>query len=336
MGGALAKLRQIRELGLAGLIAVVFVLLAFTNSAFLSKGNLAATGNGMAPILIVTIGMTITLISGGFDLSVGGVVALSSVLMLVLVQAGFPAGLGLIVAIVAGMSVGLLNGFLITKVGINPLITTLGTLGMSRGIAAVISRGTIVSPGPVIPDWFLWVGQSSILGVRTLIVLPLVIVVVVDLLTRRSRFFRKLYYLGGSERAAQFAGIDVAAIKMVVYWLSSTLAALAGYLLASRFGAAAADFGTGYEMQAISAAVIGGASLTGGAGSIVGSFLAVLLLALVQDAILLYRVSVFWQDFISGSILIIAVAVPAISAKRETLARTWRAWRRRSPDKRPS
>lgn len=308
------RLAKTREVGLIVLVALVFSILALSNENFLRTGNLIATAEGMSGILIVTAGMTIALIGGGFDLSVGGVVAMSSVLMIALVdQVGAP--MAVFLAFCAAWIVGLVNGVLIAKVGINPLITTLGTLGMARGIAEVVSQGTIVTSKTNLPDWFNAIGSNLVLGVPVMIIVTWTLIAVGDIIVRRGRFFRNVFFLGGSERAALFTGIRVPRIQIAVYLLSATLAAFAGFLLASRFGAATAQFGTGYELQAIAASVIGGASLTGGAGTLAGSFLAITLLALVQDSIVLYRVSVYWQDFISGVILVLAVALNVIVAR---------------------
>jgi ribose transport system permease protein len=141
------------------------------------------------------------------------------------------------------------------------------------------------------------------------------LVLVFDILVRRGNFFRQVYFIGGSERAAKYVGINVPRLQMSVYLISALLATFAGLLLTSRFEAATATFGTSYELQAISAAVIGGAALGGGSGTIFGAFLAVVLLALVQDAIVLYSISVFWQDFIYGAILVVSVAMTLIGSR---------------------
>jgi ribose transport system permease protein len=308
------KLGAVRELGLLLIILAFVVFLTFSNPGFLTTGNLIATGNGSAGILIVTVGMTVVLISGGFDLSVGGVVALSGVTMMELVQV-VPSPLALLIAIAAGLLFGLTNGFLIAKIGINPLITTLGTLGMARGLAQVLSGGTIVSPAGGIPPWFIYIGNATVFGFPLLIIWALLLVLVFDILVRRGNFFRQVYFIGGSERAAKYVGINVPRLQMSVYLISALLATFAGLLLTSRFEAATATFGTSYELQAISAAVIGGAALGGGSGTIFGAFLAVVLLALVQDAIVLYSISVFWQDFIYGAILVVSVAMTLIGSR---------------------
>jgi ribose transport system permease protein len=184
------KLGAVRELGLLLIILAFVVFLTFSNPGFLTTRNLIATGNG----------------SGGFDLSVGGVVALSGVTMMELVQV-VPSPLALLIAIAAGLLFGLTNGFLIAKIGINPLITTLGTLGMARGLAQVLSGGTIVSPAGGIPPWFIYIGNATVFGFPLLIIWALLLVLVFDILVRRGNFFRQVYFIGGSERAAKYVGI---------------------------------------------------------------------------------------------------------------------------------
>lgn len=304
-----------RENVLICILAIAFVMLSLSHASFLTKGNLFATGNGMAGIMIVTIGMTIALISGGFDLSVGAVIAITSVVLMTLVQQ-LPPSVAVASALILGTIIGTINGVLISVININPLIATLGTAGMARGIAEVMSNGTIVSPAQELPDWLVYIGNGSLFGFPVLVLWALALVVFFDLALRNTSFFRKVYFIGGSEKAAHFAGINVTRVKILVYTLSGSLAGLAGVLLASRFGAGTATFGFGYELQAISAAVIGGVALTGGVGTVAGAFLAVLLLALVQDAIILFHVSVFWQNFIYGAILVIAVAITQIGGAR--------------------
>lgn len=321
----------IRELGLLVVVAIAFVALAVSNENFLTQGNLTATALGMTPLLIVSIGMTIALISGGFDLSVGGVVALTPVSVIYLMNKGMAFGVALTAGVIAALLIGLLNGLLISRVRINPLITTLGTLGISRGIAEVLSQGTVLGPTTIggIPSWFTSIGTGSVGGVPTLLIGALVLVVVGDMLLRRGRFFREVYFLGGSERAARFAGINVPRTQMSVYIICSLLSAIAGLTLLARFGSASSTYGTGYELQAIAAAVIGGAALSGGVGSLAGTFIAAVLLALVQDAIVLYSVSVYWQGLITGLILVVAVAVTLHGQRGGALAELLGAMRRK-------
>lgn len=228
-----------------------------------------------------------------------------------LLNKGLPFWVAFIATIFAAAIVGVLNGLLISRVKINPLITTLGTLGLARGLAEILSQGTIVAPTDqtAIPEWFSGLGSNSVAGIPVLLVVPVVLVAVGDILLRRGLFFREVFFLGGSERAARFAGIRVSYVQMNVYLLSALLAAIAGLLLDARFQSATSNYGTGYELQAIAAAVIGGAALSGGVGSLTGTLLATILLALVQDAIILNSVSPYWQDFITGGILIVAVGL---------------------------
>jgi len=323
--GLVPRLRTIRlprEFGLLVIVVAAFVTLSIANVHFFTKGNLVATTVGMSPILIVSVGMTIALISGGFDLSVGGVVALSSVVMAYYVNVGMAVGMALAVAILVSLGVGLLNGLLIAVIGINPLITTLGTLGIARGIAEIVSQGTTISPDPVrIEGWFTWFGNSESFGVPNLVFIVFALVLVGDVLVRKARAARSLFLLGGNERAARFVGMNVARVQISVFLITALLSAAAGLLLVSRFGIGTAQFGIGYELQAIAAAVIGGASLKGGQGSLLGVFLATWLLAMIGSALVLYEVSVYYQDFITGAILVIAVAVTLISERKSLLVR---------------
>jgi ribose transport system permease protein len=310
----LRALRETRELALLILVTAMFVGLSVANENFFTKGNLVPTAVGMSPILLVSVGMTLALISGLFDLSVGGIVALACVVIAYAINSGASPLVGVLAGVAAAWGIGLLNGLLVTKIGINPLVTTLGTLGISGGLALIISKGTTITPDPLLLEgWFNWFGNSETFGVPNLVFIVFGVVLVFDLLARRARVFRNLYLLGGSERAAKFIGMNVTGYQIAVFLGTATLSAAAGFLLLSRFGSATPEFGRGYELQAIAAAVIGGASLSGGSGSILGVFLATALLAMIQSALVLYEVSVYWQTFITGVILVVAVAVTLIS-----------------------
>ncbi|MGC8786892.1 MAG: ABC transporter permease [Anaerolineae bacterium] len=294
-----------REVTLLVVILILSVALAFLRpKSFLTKMNILTTANGFALNAIVTIGMTIALISGGFDLSVGGVLALAAIITGRLnnlhVNVWLAAGIGLL----AAMLVGLVNGFLITKVKINPLITTLGTMSITRGATLVIGRG---EPQSGFPAQFVAIGQGVILGIPVPIVVMLVLGVISSLLLYFTPFLHQVYYVGGNEEAARVTGIRVERVKRLVYFLSAFLSGLAGILTASRFGVAYPQAGKGLELEAIASAIIGGCSLSGGEGTIYGALLGIALIALIRDGMVLMDVSVYWQDLVLGTILILAV-----------------------------
>lgn len=289
------------------LIIILFsIAMSFCSPYFLTWDNIKTTVISMCCDGIVTIGMTIVLISGGIDLSVGAVLGLSGVVTGVLYNNGTNIFLAGIIAVLICIIIGVLNGLISCKTSIAPMITTLGTMNVARGMALTFTQG---SPQSIknMPEAFRFLGKGQLFGIPFIIVLFLFCVIILSFLLRKSVMMRKIFYVGSNARSAEFSGINVAHVKMGVYILSAFLAALAGILTASRFAVATPTAGTGSEMTAISAAVIGGASLSGGEGSIIGAVLGLLLLTLINNALVLLNVSVYWQQFISGGILLIAV-----------------------------
>jgi len=252
------QLTRVREFALLVFIVVLALLLSVTSSSFASTGNLIAVALGLASSGIVATGMLVTLAAGGVDLSVGSVLALGGVIAAVAVKAGVPVPVAFLLAVLCGSLTGLVNGLLITRVGINPLITTLGTMGIARGAAYVITQG---SPIGGLPDSFGALGQNDFLGLPLPVWVLGVVVLVADFLMRRLAWARQVYYVGGNEAAARLSGIPADRVKLRVYVICSTLAALAGVLGASRFSVAAPSEGLGIELIAIAGGVIGGASL---------------------------------------------------------------------------
>lgn len=294
-----------RELTLLALIVMIIVAMTFLSPYFLSIANFRAMSVGMTPTAIIVIGMAILLASGGFDLSVGSVMALSSTVVAMLLLAGMSIPIAVAGALILGAVAGILNGALITGLGINPLVATLGTMSIARGIALVLTEGFSLSKLP--PD-FAWIGKADILGLPALVVLTIALIVVFDLAVRHTRFFRQVYFIGANEKAAMLSGIDVKRVRVIAYVLTGTLAALAGVLLASRLMSGTPTAGNGIELQVLAAAVIGGASLRGGEGTILGAFLGVVFVALINNSMTMLAVSIYWQMIVIGAVLVCAVA----------------------------
>jgi ribose transport system permease protein len=257
--------------------------------------------------------MTIALVSGGFDLSVGSVFASSGVVVAVAMVAGLPVWLSIIIALLAAAAWGLLNGLVITKIGVNPLLTTLATMGMARGFVYILTEGRVVTG---FPDEFTAPGQAAFGRVSVLVLIALLVVIVADVLLRKSAFLRQLYYIGSNERAARVSGINVERARIGVYLTTALLAGAAGVLSTSKFSAAIPLMGTGAELKAIAAAVIGGASLYGGEGTVLGGALGLIFLALIQSVLVLLNISVYWQGFIAGAVLLLAVSLDVLIHKR--------------------
>ncbi len=309
----LKSLLATRELTLLVLIVAIIIGMSLINPYFLSIANLRAVAIGMTPTAIIVIGMAILLASGGFDLSVGAVMALSSTVAGMLLVAGVPIPVTVIVALSIGLTSGAINGGLVTLVGINPLVATLGTMSIARGVALVLTEGFSVSN---LPQAFGYVGSASWLGLPALMWITLLLVVTFDLAVRHTRFFRQIYLIGANERAAHLSGIAVARVRIIAYVLCGALAAFAGILLASRLMSGTPTAGNALELQVLAAAVIGGASLRGGEGTILGAFLGVVFVALINNSMTMLAVSVYWQMIVTGLILVIAVALDMIVRRK--------------------
>lgn len=297
---------DVRELTLIVLIAAIIVVMSNVNPYFLSVSNFRAVAVGMAPTAIIVIGMAILLASGGFDLSVGSVMALSSTVVAMLLLTGLPIPIAILCGLILGAAAGAFNGVLVTGLGINPLIATLGTMSIARGIALVLTEGFSVSS---LPAAFGWIGKASIAGLPVIVVITLVLVIIFDLAVRHTRFFRQVYFIGANEKAAMLSGIQVARVRIILYALTGALAALAGVLLASRLMSGTPTAGNGIELQVLAAAVIGGASLRGGEGTILGAFLGVVFVALINNTMTMLAVSIYWQMIVIGGVLVLAVAL---------------------------
>lgn len=295
-----------REITLLLMILGIVVVMSFVTPYFLSASNFRAVAVGMTPTAIIVIGMAILLASGGFDLSVGSVMALSSTVVALLLLAGVPIPAAVILGLLLGAVAGLVNGILITMIGINPLVATLGTMSIARGIALVLTEGFSVSS---LPPSFGFIGKASLFGIPLLVILTLSLIILFDLAVRHTRFFRQIYFIGANEKAAMLSGIAVNRVRIIAYILTGVLAALAGVLLASRLMSGTPTAGNALELQVLAAAVIGGASLRGGEGTILGAFLGVVFVALINNAMTMLAVSIYWQMIVIGAVLVCAVAL---------------------------
>jgi ribose transport system permease protein len=287
--------------------------MTFASPYFLSSGNILALLLGLSVEAIIAVAMTNLMVAGGFDMSVGSIVAFTGASTATLMAAGFPVPIAVLAGLVLGAAVGLFNGFIIGKIGINPFVTTLSSLSLFRGLTLFLTRGKNISG---LPDSFKEIGQATVLGVQTPIIIAAVLIIVGDFVLRRFRFFRQSYYIGGNERAARLSGINVDRLKILAYTLTGLFAGLAGVVMTSRLGAASMTAGTGLELRVITAVIIGGASLQGGEGTVFGAFLGSLLMALITNALTLLGVDVYWQTFVIGATLLSAVLIDQVGKKR--------------------
>jgi ribose transport system permease protein len=310
------KLKNFRELNLIFIIFGVSVAMSFLSPYFLTWGNIEAMLLSFSTEGIVVIGMTIMLIVGGIDISVGAVMCLAMVIPGALFLAGMDPWLASLIGLAVSLLIGAIIGFFVTKVGLTHFITTLALAGIIRGASLIVSKGSPLSLYDL-PLSFKFIGQGKILGVPFVIILFFVIVIICDYMLRKSTVLRKVFYTGSNEKAAMFSGINVKKVKFWVSVLCSGLTGLAGIIFMARFGAATPNFGINLEMTAISAAVIGGASLNGGKGTVLGSILGVSLIALVTGSMILLDVNVYWQDLIKGLILVAAISLDSLGQMRK-------------------
>lgn len=312
---AVKKIFSHREPTLILIIIALALVISLFSPYFLTSTNIVSMFMALTVEGIVVIGMVMLLIIGGLDLSVGAVMAFSGVIVGILINNGFPVWLAIIVALVLAILIGLLNGFLISEVGLNAFITTLGMMMAVKGLMLVVSGGKAVLN---MPYTLKRIGQGKIIGIQYPVIIMAVLIVVMDLLVRNTRFMRQTYYIGSSESAAQLNGIYVKRIKMLMYCLSSLFAGFAGILITARFGNASVTLGDNTAMNVITAAIIGGASLNGGQGTVVGAFLGAVFMQLISTSLNMLNVNMYWQNFVTGAILIFAILIDAINRKRKT------------------
>jgi erythritol transport system permease protein len=319
-----AKLSRAALLLLRGRTLVVLILLVIFFSAisseYLTQSNLILMTKHVAINAILAIGVTFVILTGGIDLSVGSIAGLASMIAGGLLFKGLHVGGGtiffsvavvIVVGIVVGALVGAVNGLLVTRFRVAPFIATLGMLYVARGAAQLLSNGG------TFPDLagtkargntgFHWIGVDSLLGIPVAVWIMVVVAAGAIVLTTRTPFGRRVFAVGGNERAATLAGIRVNRVKIAVYVLSGCCAALAGLLLTSELGAAYPDTATTYELNAIAAAVLGGTALSGGRGTVVGTVMGAFVIGFLSDGLVLVGVSTFWQSVVKGAVIVLAV-----------------------------
>lgn len=291
------------------LVAVMAVLAP----NFLSLGNLVNILLATSVIGVLAVGITFILSGGGLDLSVGSLMAVAGVAMALTAQAGLPWPLALTAGLVSGGLLGLLNGLVVIRSGVPPFIVTLGMLSTARGMALLISDGR---PIYGLPEALLYLGQGRFWGVPVPVWLFLAVVLLGHWVLSSTRFGYHSLALGDNEQAARVAGVAVESLKLRLYALCGVLAALGGIIFAARVNAADPTAGVGYELLAITAAVIGGTDLFGGRGTVMGSFIGALVMGVLQNGLNLMAVPPFYQQVAIGVILVAAVWVDRLRAGR--------------------
>lgn len=311
--------------GLALLLVVELAVFTVLSPDFLTSSNLfnvmaLDTENG-----IIALGMAVVIASGGIDLSVGSILALSSVTMGYAVQHGQPVAVAAVVCLLTGLVCGLINGVLVVALRLHPLLVTLGTLALYRGLALGISNGNGFSGFPVSFEYF---GQTYIGPVPAQVVAWLVLAVAVYAVVNLTPAGRRLLAVGINELAASFAGIRVGAVRLAVYGTSGLLTGIAGLIYASRVFSDRGDSGTGLELLAIAAVVVGGASIRGGEISVARTTLAVIVIGVIPDGLQLAGIDTSWQYVTIGVVMVTAIVINELFARRASAIWSRAPWRK--------
>jgi ribose transport system permease protein len=282
-------------------------IFALLTPYFLTAKNFENIGRTLGVVGVVAIGETLVLIGGGVDISVGAVAAMSGVIAGILwgTQA-LPIWVCAAGGLLAGMLVGLANGLITTRLKINPLITTLGMFSIVRGLSFALTSGQM---NQLNNSQFQFIGRGSVAGIPFSLILMLALYVVFYFILRWTGFGRDLYAIGGNATASRLAGIPVNRYLLVVYTLCGLMAALGGLILASQLAAGTPQAATGLEFRVIAAVILGGTSLSGGKGSLVGTLLGVIILRTLDNGLILANVSSYWQEVAGGAVLLLAVGL---------------------------
>lgn len=297
------------KIGLVVILGLLVAGMTVIKPVFLSPQNLinillSASTNG-----IVASGVTYVILSGGLDLSVGSVVALSGTAVAMLINTGMNSVFAIVLTLLIASLLGMINGFFITTIKVNALITTLGTMMVYRGLAYIISNGSAVY---IKNKEFYSIGMGKVFGIPNPVIILIFVFIIFSVILSRTVFGRNLYVIGGNKEAARLTGININLYSYIIYVSSSVMAALSGIILAGRMTSGQPTAASGLELDAVTAVVLGGAALTGGIGSMSGTILGVLILTVFRNGLLLLNVDAFYQYIASGSLLLIAVTIDRV------------------------
>ncbi|NMY27578.1 ribose ABC transporter permease [Pseudomonas sp. WS 5021] len=288
-----------------GLLLVTAVMIVASDN-FLTASNLSNIARQVSINAIIAVGMTCVILTGGIDLSVGPVMALSGTLTAGLMVAGLPPGLAIGAGLLIGVAFGIGNGLFVAYLHMPPIIVTLATMGIARGFGLMYTDGYPISG---LPEWFGFFGRASLLGIQVPILIMLVTYLVAYVLLQHTRIGRYIYAIGGNEEAVRLSGVRAARFKLLVYGISGLTAAIAGLVLTSRLMSGQPNAGIGFELDAIAAVVLGGASIAGGRGVIVGTLLGAMLLGVLNNGLNMLGVSPYVQSVIKGAIILLAIFI---------------------------
>lgn len=307
LSSRLLHLFRARETGVLLALVLVSAGIAMVTPYFLTTDNLMGVFRSFSTTAIMSIGMVMVIVTGGIDLSVGSVMGLSGLVTALAFQADLPTVVSVSCGLGVGFVFGLTNGLLVTVGRLPPFIATLGTLSIGRGLMYIVTKGVPVTPDT--PELFNSIGQGYVGYVPAPVIIMLVLAVAFSVIMAFTTFGRHVYATGGNEQAAWLSGVNTARVKLTVYTLSGVISALAGVVAFSRFLSAEPASGFGIELDVIAAAAIGGASLSGGVGSVQGSIIGAALTGIIANGVVLMNINTYAQQAITGAVILIAVSI---------------------------
>jgi ribose transport system permease protein len=304
------QIMKVREFNVFIALIAVGALISMFTPYFLTTNNLMGVFRSFSMTAIMSIGMVMVIITGGIDLSVGSALGLSSLVTALCFSFGMPIWVCIAAGLAVGLVFGVVNGLLITGIGLPPFIATLGTLSIGRGLMYIITHGVPLTPDT--PETFSILGQGYLGFVPVPVMIMIVMMIAFSVLMTKTRFGRHIYATGGNETAARLSGVKTNRVKLIVYVCSSTIAALAGVISFSRYLSAEPASGFGAELDVIAAAAIGGASLSGGIGSVGGAVIGAALAGIIANGVVLMNINTYAQQAITGAVILIAVSMDVL------------------------
>ena len=300
-------------------VILACIFLSFATDSFATTKNLYNITRNVTFVAIIALGMTLVIITGGIDLSVGSVLCLCSMVLAVTMHAGYGIEIGIAASIATALLVGAFNGVLVAYLGFPPFVVTLGMLSIARSLAMVVSNNTVVFEFGPDHDLLLALGGGAwFFGIANPVIYMVVLALVTGFVLRWTRFGRHVFAIGGNEHAATLAGVPVRPIKVAVYMISALSAGIAGIIQTGWLGAVTTNIGAGMELQVIAAAVIGGANLAGGIGTAFGALIGAALIEIIRNSLGLLGINAFWQGTFIGGAIVFAVLFDRIRNFRQS------------------
>ncbi len=303
-----------RNIGTIGALLLLCVIVSVATPKFLTSSNIFNLFKSNAVNAIISCGLLMAILMGEIDISVGSIVGVTGVVAAYLItNVGVPSWLVVIIILVLGALIGALNGFFISYVGVPAFVATLGTQSIGRGVAEIITNGVTIR---IRDEAYTKLGNMNIGGLSITVLYAAVILIFTWFLLNRTRFGYYVYALGGNKVAAEYSGVNVKKYNMLPYVLGGFFCGIGGMIWSARLGSAAATLGSGFEMDAIAAVVIGGTSMSGGVGTVGGTFIGILIIGVITNGLNLMSINSFWQDVFKGIIILAAVVIDIIRKKR--------------------